>query len=70
MDAVIVGILIVVVTGVLVAVVRARAQKPKPPVRRQDESDILGVNILGNEAHDAWTESSSTTTADDDFFGH
>jgi len=32
MDTVIVGILIIVVTGVLIAIVRRRASRPRPPI--------------------------------------
>lgn len=58
------------VPAAAVAVVRVFAQKPESPVPRPDASDILGVNILGHQVQDAWSEVSGPDPADGDFLGH
>jgi len=70
MDAVIAGIVIVVVTGVFVAVVRALSQKPKSVAPRPDEGDILGAHILGRELHDAFGGGGGSSAADGDLLDH
>jgi hypothetical protein len=70
MDTFIAGIFIVVVTGVLIAIVRVRAQNPKRPVRRLDESDVLGASILGHQVRDTLSDMSDTGAADGGSFDH
>jgi hypothetical protein len=59
MDVVIAGIVIIVVTGVLVAIVRSRALKPKP---RLPQIDSVAFGDAGPRSHhdgggsaEAWT---------------
>lgn len=68
MDVAIAGIMIVVVTAVLVALVRATAQKPKQPVRRRDSPDILDAKILGDQIDHTWTDLGGSGSDGD--FGH
>ena len=69
MDAVIAGIVIVVVTGVLVALVRKGADKPKPLGRRLSEMDVIDADIAGSSLHKTLADFAGEDPIDIDF-GH
>ncbi len=69
MDAFIVGIVIVVVTGVLVALVRKGADKPRPSKRISSEADIIDADIAGSSLHRTLGDFAGEDPIDVDF-GH
>ena len=69
MDAFIVGIIIVVVTGVLVAFVRKGADKPRPSRRISSEGDIIDADIAGSSLHRTLADFAGEDPIDIDF-GH
>lgn len=69
MDAVIAGIVIVVVTAVLVALVRKSADKPRPLKRRLSEIDVIDADIAGSSLHRTIADVAGEDPIDIDF-GH
>ena len=69
MDAVIAGIVIVVVTGVLVSLVRRGASKPRPPRRHLDQMDPVDLDIAEGSLHRTLADIIGSDPTDGDF-GH